>query len=1640
MLFFPASLRPISKETPHLGRAILKGYALYFKEASILPGMELAASALIRRLTDFGSPYKDLIRIKGKPYMVFSGTPGESLSYVLQQDHALLQDLEPASLSQMLLTSMVVTPALGISNNYIVEPLLQEQEIYRGFSHKTPNLFGFSRHLSTSALLPKTSTASAPTSADSGSELLQSSLEIAENWRDSILQEEARGYRLVSLDDEFAFATPGIGPSTGVNVLFCLDAMQHPVADVAREALLKLDINYLLQKWLRRISDTNVTLQQLFSKTEQQDLLTATGALVGVAFSENMLKMLYERLQLLQEALQRGQASSSNKPLTHLQVLARLDPVLAAGYRGAFAQYPDIADRVSWYEETLVPKIRDRIHWGQQYLQDLLGISDIEMLINNLRQGGSYSPDAALLNLSSLITPQTTTNPESLLTLPTRQAREIAVKVQDFKEMNAITQQAWVNALQATLSPARAPQELAIALRSLLLSGADFAAKLISQTNLNFVTHLQIQHTNLSSKFFLLLAQACPGVIELKVAHCFGFKRVGEQDPYNLSGSLLLQGQQVIKSNEKPKSSKPKYSTLRRGVGRFQDKFSSQQEGILSFAALEKLNLSDNPNLQQIMLHAPQLQQLNLNQCRLLETVVLNTPELQSLQLNGTPKMQTTAALSKLLLALNALEMLQLDLPELPVGHRTSIPPNYIWQHRPQTSLAAWQSIKPAAQQQILATLNNEAQKWQFVSGQLGAGKNESLRPEVFKLLTLALKGNTSLTRLSLSFQNLTSDQANALFTALKDHPQLQQLELQNNPLHDQGMQELPDLNAAVIRSLDLQDIHIKQPAGLAVFLSQAIALEELNLSHNPLGNVGLQSLLQGWSQIPNLHTLNLTSLQLGSSGAKVLGKALKRMPQLTTLLLSDNTIGNKGVKHLGAGLRYNQMVHTLDLSNNNIIGGEGLAWLLAPSNHLSALRIASNPLGASGVQALIANLASHPRLLQLDLSKTQLQIEKAQADLSGVLALAQALTHNKVIEEIRMRDNKLSKTAMHKLLKALKYNHILQELRVGEIASDQQEQLQRLLQRNQKGRYLNRSLRHQRFEHMNWEQREQLRHALSSQEESQPAAENQSVLDLPPSKAIPDFLTEKVWRAAFHKQTHAFYAKTLLTPETLPLYLGVDLTDMQPLQQASYKTRALILPLAKQDFIQDQWPASLCGSIYWRLRQQYQRYQGSDLTDIEDEIASYCKTKAVFTGLMQHYLAQGRHLEAISASATDVSIPVSQLLLQVLAESYGIKLQLWQATDTDNLTRLYRRGSSSYQNLLAMDQGYCLLADAKQPQALDAEPAAWQATELLSVSRSLERAPYLGISLQGTPSSLLGNALLLHELEQRLQNYTVQYHLHEVFDVVSSFGCNSLLALGCTLATSSQRLWSPSSWYSWEQHFGSTHNNWPATQLTQALQPRLQDQLLSQTLTEVILPIWVQPKKPSGRRHKKSLSAQSTPIVLNSRQAKAWANFDFKAIDLIKSGYSAEGLCQSANGFSFSNANNTAAYTIAAGVISDPAFSATGLGINRLQQLTEKAAPAPAISWLSLGGQSDSSATTNLNISHLNISHYQLNLSSNVLPPLSQISNRRDIVGSYTGFATTDAATAYQLSSSQDAVLLNSLDDLARYLTEQRAQQWEVQ
>jgi tetratricopeptide (TPR) repeat protein len=351
-------------------------FQMHLKEKPELPGMELAVGTLRRQLIGHGAPYTEVFKFtnpKSHVYPVlFSKTiKGPNFHNILCDPKGsieVLSKLDHRSISEMIVTSIIINPDDDNPKNFIAEPISTTLGVR---------------------------------------------------------------YRLACVDNDHGFVAPLTKDSSKhrqlqvKSIVFCLDSMHEPLHPAVITHFMSLDIEQVLREWLVVLVTQQECYQNLFTAEEKKRLLEQgsassilknikvkdikaikkavqshfinpeTPSVIPIPVNPMLIAELYHKLLTIKKALKK------NPYLTGMQLLRITIPEIEVLYEEAFKSCPSPLDRFKALTATPYSKAvagRDRIETSSQQILQNLDIP--EEFISDRAIQEKYGPQQALAMLN----------------------------------------------------------------------------------------------------------------------------------------------------------------------------------------------------------------------------------------------------------------------------------------------------------------------------------------------------------------------------------------------------------------------------------------------------------------------------------------------------------------------------------------------------------------------------------------------------------------------------------------------------------------------------------------------------------------------------------------------------------------------------------------------------------------------------------------------------------------------------------------------------------------------------------------------------------------------------------------------------------------------------------------------------------------------------------------------------------------------------------------------------------------------------------------------------------------------------------------------------------------------------------------
>ena len=204
-----------------------------------------------------------------------------------------------------------------------------------------------------------------------------------------------------------------------------------------------------------------------------------------------------------------------------------------------------------------------------------------------------------------------------------------------------------------------------------------------------------------------------------------------------------------------------------------------------------------------------------------------------------------------------------------------------------------------------------------------------------------AWKGNKTLQKLWLGWNQISDEGATALAHAMKGNTTLRLLSLDHNKISDEGV------------------------TALAQALKGNATLQTLWLGWNQISDEGATALAHAMKGNTTLQELYLHNNQISDEGATALAHAMKGNTTLQRLSLGNNQISDEGATALAHAMKGNTMLQRLSLGNNQISdeGATALAHAIKGNTTLQKLYLDNDQISDEGVTALAYALSGNTKL-----------------------------------------------------------------------------------------------------------------------------------------------------------------------------------------------------------------------------------------------------------------------------------------------------------------------------------------------------------------------------------------------------------------------------------------------------------------------------------------------------------------------------------------------------------------------------------------------------------------------------------------------------------------------------------------------------
>ncbi|XP_066270883.1 NLR family CARD domain-containing protein 4-like [Branchiostoma lanceolatum] len=295
--------------------------------------------------------------------------------------------------------------------------------------------------------------------------------------------------------------------------------------------------------------------------------------------------------------------------------------------------------------------------------------------------------------------------------------------------------------------------------------------------------------------------------------------------------------------------------------------------------------------------------------------------------------------------------------------------------------------------------------------------------------LVSVLKNVPCLWALDLSDTKLTPSSLRPLVQSFSQMSLLEELDFSGNPdLGDAGMDVLqvglskvPHLAVLRLRSVGMTAVGM---SSLAPSMRELVALKELDISENEIGDTGLESLITVVPIFTAMQVFRLAEILISRTGMRKLVPVLCHLTRLIQLDISGNDIGDLGLECLAAILHHLTDMKVLVLRETGI-SDKGISFLLKALPHLIQLQVlvvSCNEIGDSGIVSLAQTLC---KLRSLD----------TEQEPPGDKSLATAPHFNTTLNELDIGWSSVTGAGLGRVVQLISALPALTRLNMGTLA-----------------------------------------------------------------------------------------------------------------------------------------------------------------------------------------------------------------------------------------------------------------------------------------------------------------------------------------------------------------------------------------------------------------------------------------------------------------------------------------------------------------------------------------------------------------------------------------------------------------------------
>ena len=302
---------------------------------------------------------------------------------------------------------------------------------------------------------------------------------------------------------------------------------------------------------------------------------------------------------------------------------------------------------------------------------------------------------------------------------------------------------------------------------------------------------------------------------------------------------------------------------------------------------------------------------------------------------------------------------------------------------------------------------------------------NFEIADSVITAKTITLFNVVTLTKLSISNNNITVEAAGDIAAVISNTYHLQELNLGNNNLQTSGIIKITKAFQKIssLTKLYINDNNITHEAAddIAAAISCNIHLQELNLDNNNLQTTGVIKIIKALKDNSTLRKLYLSNVNISDEVADDIAAVISCNTQIEVLDVSGNNIKAMGAVKIAKNLCHICTPKILFICDNNI-AADDVAAVISGDRCLQELYICRNSMQTSDAEAIVKALQGICTLKKLHFGDNKISDEAAN-DIAAVVSC------NTKLNVIEISGSKLQTTGTIKIMKGLQGIYTLKKL-----------------------------------------------------------------------------------------------------------------------------------------------------------------------------------------------------------------------------------------------------------------------------------------------------------------------------------------------------------------------------------------------------------------------------------------------------------------------------------------------------------------------------------------------------------------------------------------------------------------------------------